>query len=325
MQVLKRFKADQSGTTAVIFGLAFLPLVGMVGGAVDYSRAAAQQTKLQRAVDAVAFALVREPKTATAADIQARASKLFETLYPAADPVSPATVTATRVGKVIEVSSNTAVRNAFVQVLGLPRTQVAASAKSTFGSKIEVALVLDNTGSMDDLISGKRKIDELKSSASQLLTDLRALADEPDTVKVSIVPFDTEVRLDASASRNKDWFRWSNPSDRLSWTGYVYDRWNGYASTDGAPDLAVKDSLYPAPRDTEYRTNKDLMELSTGDLAPMRPLTSLYAKPAYDDLQGVVGANEAARLHQHRARHDVGSRHPDGFRAVHRSRPGHDP
>ena len=66
MQMLRRFKADQRGTTAVIFGLASLPLIGMAGAAVDYSRAASYQSKMQLAVDATALAIVREPATLTA-------------------------------------------------------------------------------------------------------------------------------------------------------------------------------------------------------------------------------------------------------------------
>ena len=72
MQVFRRFKADQSGATAMLFGFAALPLVGVAGAAVDYSRAAGYQSRMQLAVDATALAIVRSPSTATERDIQAK-------------------------------------------------------------------------------------------------------------------------------------------------------------------------------------------------------------------------------------------------------------
>ena len=76
---------------------------------------------------------------------------------------------------------------------------------------------------MNEAPGGKRKIDELKTAARDLLDTLRNVAPDPDTVKVSIAPFDTEVRLEAKYNA-AEWLRWSNPADRLAWTGYVIDR-----------------------------------------------------------------------------------------------------
>ena len=288
MSVFKRFKTDQNGATAMMFGLAVMPLMLAAGGAVDYSRAAAVQTQLQRAVDAVAIGLVREPSTTSSADLNVRAQKIFASVYASPDYVRDGSVTATRSDAKIVVRTQASVRNAFMQLVGFDQTAVSAASTSAWGTqRIELALVLDNTGSMDESIGGQRKIDALKSSALQLLSDLRSSATAQDTVKVAIVPFDTEVRLDASAHRNKGWFSWSNASDRAAWTGYVYDRHGSYASTDAAP--VAGDSLFPAPRDTEYHTNPVLKAQSTRDLAVMRPLTSLYSYADYNALTTLVG------------------------------------
>jgi Putative Flp pilus-assembly TadE/G-like len=40
MTLFQRFRSDQRGNVAILFGLALIPVVGMVGAAVDYSRAA---------------------------------------------------------------------------------------------------------------------------------------------------------------------------------------------------------------------------------------------------------------------------------------------
>lgn len=60
MDLINRFVSDRRGVAAVIFGLSLVPLVGMAGAAVDYSRAANAEAQLQRAADATALQLARE-------------------------------------------------------------------------------------------------------------------------------------------------------------------------------------------------------------------------------------------------------------------------
>src|ERR1700744_1349691 len=56
--LLKRFRKDQRGNIAVIFGLAVIPLISAVGCAVDYSEASRMKAKLQSAADAAAVASI---------------------------------------------------------------------------------------------------------------------------------------------------------------------------------------------------------------------------------------------------------------------------
>ena len=293
MQAFRRFRTDQAGSTGLLFGLSMIPLLGMVGSAFDYSRAAGMNSQMQRAVDATALAIVREPATATDKDIQAQGERFISNTIRSDKTFTMGTVSVTRAGNTVTVAAGGSVKSVVMQVLGFNVMPVAAQAKATWGTgtgkgaaRIELALVLDNTGSMADLIGGRRKMDELQSSAKDLLRNLRALATDPDTVKVSVVPFDTEVRLDASANRNQPWFNWASPSDKAAWTGYVFDRYGSYATSDAAPTGG--DSLYPAPRDTEYRTNPAMGQISKADLAPMRPLTSLNDYAGYSSLVSVV-------------------------------------
>lgn len=289
MQVLKRFKSDQGGATAVIFGLAFLPLMGVVGGTVDYSRAALEQTKLQRAVDATVLALAREPRTATQKELESKASQVLAATYVTPKGVALEPIKVERQGETVTLSRSAKVPNAFMQIFGIPETPVGAKAAAAWGTqRIELALVLDNTGSMADGIGGgRRKIDELSAASKKLLADLRAIATGPDTVKVSIVPFDTEVRLDPNTNRNKSWFRWADPvNDPKNWTGHVFERHGRFALSDDAPRAGNEDTLFPAPVVSEYKTVKVLKNLHTsgGTLATVRPLTSLQRWSDYDGL-----------------------------------------
>jgi Flp pilus assembly protein TadG len=56
----KRFRGDQGGNIAVIFGLALVPLISAVGCAIDYTEAVRIKSKLQSAADAAAVASISQ-------------------------------------------------------------------------------------------------------------------------------------------------------------------------------------------------------------------------------------------------------------------------
>ncbi|NNM73641.1 vWA domain-containing protein [Enterovirga aerilata] len=282
MRVLRRFKADQQGATAMLFGLAALPLLGAVGAAVDYGRAANYQSRMQLAADATALAIVREPSTLNAREIQQKGELYLTNTLRSEPNTRLGAVSVTRVGNTVTVSAAATMDTALMKAVGIRTMPIGAKSEAVWGSgteKIEVALVLDNTGSMDRYIGGKRRMDELKAAAKDLLKKFRTLADQPDSVKVSIVPFDTEVRLDANAYRYKPWFRWNNEKkDRPAWTGYVIDRYGSYATSDEAPTSSDTNSLFVPQRKSDY----------SADLPAIRPLTSLKSYSDYTQLNGVI-------------------------------------
>jgi Flp pilus assembly protein TadG len=55
-----RFSKDLRAGVAPLLGIAFVPMMGLVGAAVDYSRANAVRTSMQGALDAAALSLVRQ-------------------------------------------------------------------------------------------------------------------------------------------------------------------------------------------------------------------------------------------------------------------------
>ncbi|MGA0598092.1 TadE/TadG family type IV pilus assembly protein [Enterovirga sp. CN4-39] len=290
MQVLRRFKADQRGATAMLFGLAALPLMGAVGAAVDYSQAANYHTQMQRAVDATALAIVREPATLSAREIQQKGEQYLAATLRGGPATRLDSVSVTRVGNTVKVATAATMDTSIMKVLGIRTVPVSARSEAVWGTgteKVEVALVLDNTWSMNDSIGGKRKMDELKSAAKGLLDNLRTLATQPDSVKVSIVPFDTEVRLDANTNRYKPWFRWSNEKkDKPAWTGYVVDRYGSFATSDAPPSSG--NSLFPAQKETQYKTDSRFASYMRTDLQPIRALTPLNSYSDYSQLVGVV-------------------------------------
>lgn len=280
MRALGRFRADQSGAAAILFGLSIFPLMGVVGAAIDYSRAAAEHSRLQVAADATALALVREPKTASEADLTGKAIQVFRSTYRPIPGVTLNDPVVVRDGRSIRVTASGRMDTLFMGVVGFNDLLLGTEARAAWGQeRLEVALVLDNTGSMREMIGSKVRIDELKRWAGKFVDDLKKEAAGPDDVRISVVPFDTEVRIRPGTYRNASWLRFDGV-DRSDWTGYVVDRHQPYDVSDAKPVAG----------DTRYTTVEKSEWAKDGKLAYVQPLVSLHAARAYDDVKATIGS-----------------------------------
>ena len=180
--------------------LAAIPLFGLVGAALDYSRAASVRTSMQGALDATALMLAKNASTSSAAQIQSSATAFFNANFTRTDAISP-TVTATYTqaasGSTVIITGSTSVKSDFVGLFGFSNINISTSSTTKWGqSRLRVALVLDNTGSM----AQSSKLTSLKTAAHNLLTQLQTAAVNPGDVYVSIVPFGTDVNVGARAT-----------------------------------------------------------------------------------------------------------------------------
>lgn len=86
--LLKRFAADKKGTTAIIFALTSIPVIGIVGLAIDFARAASVNSRLQAALDSAVMAAA-EVETGNQA---AMAQRYFEANFRGGGAVRAGTV-----------------------------------------------------------------------------------------------------------------------------------------------------------------------------------------------------------------------------------------
>jgi hypothetical protein len=269
MKGFRAFAKDSGGATAIFFGLSILPVMGFAGSAIDYGRSIAARTEMQKAVDATALALVRDSANLNEGQLKKRGEDLVRSFLKQVPNLATDEVTVRRDAKTIRVAAAGTVQTAFMAIAGFGQIAIHSEAESAWGAKkIELALVLDNTGSM----AQRNKMPELKKATYDLLDRLNRSAADDSAIKVSIVPFDTNVRLDANAYRYASWLRFDHPTDRANWKGYVADRDQPYDAGAAAPSAAA--SLYPAS------TRSD------SDLARVLPLTSV--RSGYDALKGRV-------------------------------------
>ena len=77
---VSRFGAAERGNVMITFALAMVPIIGLVGAAVDYSRGNSDKAAMQSAVDSTALMLSREAANLTQAQLNTRATDIFKAL-----------------------------------------------------------------------------------------------------------------------------------------------------------------------------------------------------------------------------------------------------
>jgi Flp pilus assembly protein TadG len=262
MTLFQRFCSDERGNFAILFGLALLPAVGMVGAAVDYSRANAVRAALQAAADAAALTVARDAPSLSDSKLAERARAVFAANFNRKD-ATLGPITVVKGNKTIRVAASADVKTTIMAAMKFDTIKVATAGEVAWGkNRIELALVLDNTGSM----ATGNKMPALKAAVRDLLTDLESSA-ERDAIKISIVPFDTQVNI-GTRFRNADWLDFdaglgrSLRVERRDWEGCVVDR----EQPDDTKDYAMASrSDYPGAR------------CETGTLAQVQPLTNDFS------------------------------------------------
>ncbi|WP_089174199.1 pilus assembly protein [Bosea sp. AS-1] len=277
--LMRRFRMDQRGNVMMLFGLMLVPLMGFVGVAVDYSRASNLRQALNAAIDSAALMAARDAQKLTDDEVKARVTAWVKDNLPA-DAKSEfvdATVTIDRQARTVKIVANAQMPTTVTRVLGSDKLDVSSTSQSTWGTNtIELALVLDNTGSMKD----NGKMTALKAAANDLITIMQKATDPtvPDQIRISIVPFSTRVILDTSL-KTASWLRWDQKTcssnwpytcttiTKNAWQGCVTDRDKSYDTSDG-DGATTNATMYPADFCDQY---------SPATQAKVLPLTSDWA------------------------------------------------
>src|ERR1041384_2707796 len=77
---LRQFHNAKRGNVILTFALATIPMVGMVGAAVDYSRGNSAKAAMQMAIDATGLTLSKDASTMLQQALNDKAQALFTTL-----------------------------------------------------------------------------------------------------------------------------------------------------------------------------------------------------------------------------------------------------
>jgi Flp pilus assembly protein TadG len=173
--LLNRFRRDQRGNIAVIFGIACLPVLSAIGCGVDYSEASRMRAKLQSAADAAAVAAISQnsqgwlaaSKMTSNGEVttaETDAMNIFNgninsvynpnattgNLFALNNSLTKATVTKTGVSLTSTIAFNATVPTIFMNVVGFKSLTVAgsSSASSSLPMYLDFYVMLDVSGSM---------------------------------------------------------------------------------------------------------------------------------------------------------------------------------
>ena len=224
-QAAPRFAAAREGNIAITFAIALLPILFFVGAAIDYSRAAKARSAMQAALDSTSLMLSKDLSTGTITQSQVatKAVSYFNALYTNKD-AQGVSVSATytpgsgSTGSTVLVNGSGSIVTDFMQLAGFPTMGFNAASTATWGtSPLRVALVLDNTGSMNDY----NKIGALRTAATNLVTQLSNLAVNNGDVYISVIPFALDVNVGTS-NVGANWLRWDlwDPTSGQCSTGF---------------------------------------------------------------------------------------------------------
>jgi Flp pilus assembly protein TadG len=274
MTMWKRFAArlrhDERGAIAVQFALLLIPIAILTFGLIDLSRTSVQKRQLQDALDAATLMAARSTATSDADLTKVGQAALATEMAGLGVTLGPdnSKFTLGPNNTVVGAVTNVTIKPIISNLWSSGDTHVAAgSTVMRSVNKLEVALVLDNTGSMaSTLNSGTKKIDALITASKSLVDVLAAAAaraSETDAVKISVVPFSMTVNV-GSTYQGQTWLAGKMPTtgygtdifatnqDRftlltnlgLTWAGCVESRAAPYDVTDDAPVGSVTASLF---------------------------------------------------------------------------------
>lgn len=264
MALLSRFLKDRTGNIVMFFGFAMIPALGLAGAVIDYARATSARSQLNAAIDSAALMAARDASRLTDAQLRDRVNGWIRAHLTgeAATTFNGAQITIDRTARTVDIAAQLRVQSQLAQVFGKIDTPIAGHNQSTWGTNtIELVLALDNTGSM----ASSGKLAALKTASIDLINIMRDATNEPEQIKIAIVPFNTQVRLPAATYKDEPWMRYgltrqvncnnrgnnctTETMTKAVWEqngqGCIADRDQNYDTTDGEGyDTAAK--RYPA-------------------------------------------------------------------------------
>ena len=290
---VRTFRRAKAGNVILTFALSFIPMVGMVGAAVDYSRGNSAKAAMQQAIDATGLILSKDASTMLQTALNDKATNVFKTLVNRPEivniVVTPVLSSPSEGSFLLQIAATGMVDTTFTKILGKDHLDLSVNTEIRWGmKKLELALALDNTGSM----AQSSKMTELKkallnvkdqngATADGLLMVLKNAAKQAGDVKISVIPFDIAVRI-GTTYKSETWLEWTKEygtcssssyvtkadcqahsktwttsNNQNNWTGCVLDRDKDNDVADTTPVVGTGSTLFPT---TKYPSCTGLVE-----------------------------------------------------------------
>lgn len=208
-ELLKRFRKDESGAFMVLFGVLAIVLIATAGAVVDFSGVQQARTRSQTALDAAALALQARINIDSTDVLKTKATNILkERLNDTSITAKVDTATINTTEGSLKLDATIEVPTYFVGLIGIPSIEAKLLSKATRKQlDLEVAMVLDNSGSMGGTSGRMTNLKKAARCATNIL--FNAITDCSDTtlaasdaltptvanIKIGISPFNEFVNV----------------------------------------------------------------------------------------------------------------------------------
>lgn len=247
-----RLVVDERGVTAVIFSIVFSILFFVIALSLDFMGATREQQRQQSAIDAAALAGSHYLGLENEDVAGPEAAQRFFRENMGEDSQAEIEVNLDGTAGTIEATADNKYLTRLLKAIlptQLRKEQLDIGVRSTVikGDRVEVAMALDNSGSMQGT-----KIDALKRAAKDAIGILFSGSDNADDVRVGLVPFAASVNV-GKTNKSASWL-YQGPEKALSYPLFTTDesesRFDMFANFGEEWQWAGCVEARPAPYDT---------------------------------------------------------------------------
>lgn len=182
---IRKLLLSSDGNVGVIFALALLPFLAGVGVAIDYSRAASMQARMQQIADAAALEGAISSESAEGERLQRIGGVIRSNWTQKYGSVAPPAWIAELAGTQVRVNLDRKLPTVMLGLIGVEAIDLRATsvADGSSGRGMELAIVVDVSGSMT------RDIPDLRASLTDFLQIIYGDRQEAENIWISIIPF----------------------------------------------------------------------------------------------------------------------------------------
>lgn len=290
--LLRRLRDDRRGTMAAVMAVAAVPIIGIAGVGVDTARGYMLKQRMSQALDSAGLAGGRAVYSPSRdADIAKFYFANIPQGYLGANLQTPSIVVGAN-NETITLVATAELPSTFTRVLGVETIDVQSRVVVRRANRgLELVMVLDATGSMDD----NNKMEKLQDASKDLLDILYGAGnDEAEKLYVGLAPYTTAVNIGPART---SWLTGYNASayNNGSWRGCVEARPYPYeeSQADVVPATqAFKPYFYASTRNQTWTYNGMTVTNSyTGD----NNWASWHAQSNNNDHNG-IGPNKWCQL-----------------------------
>jgi len=195
--IFARFWHDKSGAFAILFGLTIGIIMLVIGSAVDYGRWMSARAQTQNAMDAAVLAASRVLQLGgSEAAALAAAQQYYDQNKSNLLGGNSKTVFSIENGQATAANSTSKINTPFLAIAGISSLPVTPSAKAVIasggnsGSHVEIAMMLDITGSMYG-----SKLIAMKKATKDLIDTVIWDDQSVYTSRVALIPFNEHINV----------------------------------------------------------------------------------------------------------------------------------